>query len=301
MTERVADIGGVEICFETFGDPADRPLLLIRGVYGQMIWWFEELCEQIASHGFHVIRFDNRDSGRSRPFAEPPRLVRATLGLARPPYGLTDLAADAFGLLDHLGIRQAHVMGLSMGGMIAQTMAIEQPDRILSLTSIMSTTGSPRVGLPSRPLGLRYLTQRFPEDPGAFVERSMAMLRAQAGRGFPFDESALRGVVLRSVERGISTRGPQRQMAALLAAPDRTAGLKTLSVPALVVHGTADTVIGISGGRATAKAIAGSHLMVIEGMGHDLPRGMWDQLVDGVLRTVARAEYSGADRGDQDG
>jgi pimeloyl-ACP methyl ester carboxylesterase len=299
MTESIAHVGQLSICYETFGHPADRPLLLIRGVYGQMIWWFDALCEQLARAGFYVIRFDNRDSGRSTHLDQPPRLFRAMAGAGQPPYGLDDLASDAFGLLDALGVRSAHLAGLSMGGMIAQVMAIREPARVLSLTSIMSTTGRGSVGLPTRPLGLRFLTGRFPTDPNAFVSRSMQMLRAQASPGFDFDEDLIRAVLLRSVERGISARGPQRQMAAVLTAKDRTRQLQALQVPSLVLHGTADSVIGVSGGKATARAIAGSELVLVPGMGHDLPQGMWPTLVEGIVRTAdgAHRVRSGARKG----
>jgi pimeloyl-ACP methyl ester carboxylesterase len=289
MTESIARVGPLNICYETFGDPADRPLLLVRGVYGQMIWWFDALCERLAAAGFHVIRFDNRDSGRSTHVDQPPHLLRAMTGAGAPPYGLDDLAADAFGLLDALGVESAHVAGLSMGGMVAQIMAIREPARVLSLTSIMSTTGKGSVGLPTRPLALRFLTSRFPTDPDAFVDRSMQMLRAQASPGFHFDEDLLLAVLRRSVQRGISARGPQRQMAAVLAAHDRTRQLQALQVPTLVLHGTADSVIGVSGGKATAAAVAGSELVLVPGMSHDLPQGMWSTLVEGIVRTAARA------------
>jgi pimeloyl-ACP methyl ester carboxylesterase len=292
MTEEIAEVGGLELCYETFGRPTDRPLLLIRGVYGQMIWWFDPLCRLLATEGFYVVRFDNRDSGRSTVIDQPPRLVRAATGVGRPVYTLADLASDAFGLLDHLGVPSAHLAGLSMGGMIAQTMAVQHPARVLSLTSIMSTTGASTVGLPTRPFDLRFLLRRFPDGPDAFVARSMTMLRAQASPGFVFDEDLARSVLLRSVERGIVVRGPQRQMAAVLAAKDRTAQLRMLDVPALVLHGTADSVIGVSGGRATADAITGSELVLVPGMGHDLPAGVWPSLVEGIARTADRAVSS---------
>lgn len=290
MTEEIARLNGIDICFETFGDRAGRPLLLIMGLKAQMIWWPDVLCGQLAAAGFFVIRFDNRDSGRSQAMTGPPRLLRTVLRWGRPQYTLDDMGADALALLDHLGIGAAHVVGASMGGMIAQTIAIRHPERVLSLTSIMSTTGSRRVGYPADPRLLRFVLQRFPAERDAHVALGMALTRILTSPGFPKDETGWQDLLERSADRGVSIQGPKRQLAAIMSTPDRTMGLRSLRVPALVVHGTADPLVHVSGGAATARAIAGAELMLIPGMGHDLPREVWPQVIEAIVRTADRAE-----------
>jgi pimeloyl-ACP methyl ester carboxylesterase len=290
MAEESAPANGIEIVYETIGDASDPPLLLVMGLGMQLIHWDRELCEQLAGRGFLVIRFDNRDSGRSTEIDAPvPNIVRAMAGLRiDAPYLLDDLADDAFGLLDHLGIESSHVVGASMGGMIAQAMAIRRPERVLSLTSIMSTTGERRAGRPKLRVW-SVLARRAPAEKDAYVEHFVRVFRLIGSKGFAFDEERVRALAAASFERGHRAAGTARQLAAILASGDRTERLRGLRVPTTVVHGRADPLVPFRGGRATARAIPGARLITIPGMGHDLPREVWPQLVDAVAETAARA------------
>jgi pimeloyl-ACP methyl ester carboxylesterase len=295
MAEERATANGIEIAYETIGDPSNPPLLLVMGLGTQLIHWDVELCELFAERDFHVIRFDNRDAGRSTYVDAPvPNLRRAMAGLRiDAPYLLADMADDAFGLLDHLGIEAAHVAGASMGGMIAQTMAIRRPERVLSLTSIMSTTGERRVGRPKlRVWGV--LLRTAPRDKDAAVEYFVRVFRLIGSKGFPADEDRVRALAAEAYERGQSPAGTGRQLAAIMASGDRTARLRELQVPTLVFHGRDDPLIPFRGGRATADAIPGARLIAVPGMGHDLPRQVWPQLVDAVAETAARASATQA-------
>jgi pimeloyl-ACP methyl ester carboxylesterase len=260
------------------------------GLGTQMIHWDLELCERFAERGFHVIRFDNRDAGRSTYIDAPvPNIRRAMAGLRiDAPYLLDDMADDAFGLLDHLGIEASHVAGASMGGMIAQTMAIRRPERVLSLTSIMSTTGERRVGWPKlRVWGV--LLRRAPRDKDAAVEYFVRVFRMIGSKGFPADEDRIRALAAEAYDRGHSAAGTGRQLAAIMASGNRTDRLRGLRMPTLVFHGRDDPLVPFRAGRATADAIPGARLVAIPGMGHDLPREVWPQLVDAVAETAARA------------
>jgi len=291
MSEETAHLDGVEIVYETIGDRAAPPLLLVMGLGMQLIHWDRELCEQLAERGFLVIRFDNRDSGRSTQIDAPvPNLKRAMAGLKfDAPYLLDDMAADAFGLLDHLGIEAAHVAGVSMGGMIAQAMAIARPERVLSLTSIMSTTGERRAGRPKLRVW-SVLTRRAPRDRDAYVEYFVRVFRMLGSKGFPpDDEGRVRELAGATYDRGHHPAGTGRQLAAILASGDRTEKLRGLRVPATVIHGKADPLVPFRGGRATARAIPDARLIAVPGMGHDLPRQLWPQVVDAVAETAARA------------
>jgi pimeloyl-ACP methyl ester carboxylesterase len=290
MAEERARANGIELVYETIGDPSDRPLLLVMGLGMQLIHWDRELCERLAERGFHVIRFDNRDAGRSTQIDAPvPNVARAMAGLKfDAPYVLDDMADDAFGLLDHLGIEAAHLAGVSMGGMIAQTMAINRPERVLSLTSIMSTTGERRAGRPKLRVW-SVLTRRAPKEKDAFVEHFVRIFRLIGSKGFPFDEERVRALAAATYERGNHPAGTGRQLGAIMASGDRTERLREVSVPTTVVHGRGDPLIPFRGGRATAHAIPGARLIAIPGMGHDLPREVWPQLVDAVAETAARA------------
>jgi pimeloyl-ACP methyl ester carboxylesterase len=294
MAEQTADANGIEIAYETIGDPSHRPLLLVMGLGGQLIHWDLELCEQLADRGFWVIRFDNRDSGRSTQVDAPvPDLRRAMLGLRiEAPYRLEDMADDAFGLLDHLGVEAAHVMGASMGGMIAQTMALARPERVLSLTSIMSTTGERRAGRPKlRVWGV--LMRQAPRDREAYIESFVKTFRLIGSSGFPRDDDRLRELAAATYDRGHHTAGTGRQLAAILASGDRTARLRSLAVPTTVIHGRDDPLVPFRGGRATAAAIPNARLIAVPGMGHDLPREVWPQLIDAVVETAGRAAPAG--------
>ena len=295
MAEERATLDGIEIAYETIGDPSNPPLLLVMGLGTQLIHWDLELCGLFAERGFHVIRFDNRDAGRSTYIDAPvPNIRRAMAGLKiDAPYLLADMADDAFGLLDHLGIEAAHVVGASMGGMIAQTMAIRRPERVLSLTSIMSTTGERRVGRPKlRVWGV--LLRRAPGDKDAAVEYFVRVFRMIGSKGFPADEDRLRTLAAEAYDRGHSPAGTGRQLAAIMASGDRTERLRGVRVPTLVFHGRDDPLVPFRAGRATADAIPDARLVAIPGMGHDLPRQVWPQLVDAVAETVARASTTQA-------
>lgn len=282
---------GVEICYQTFGNPEDDPLLLVMGLGGPMTWWDAELCRQLAASGFYVIRYDNRDTGRSTKVEGRVRhgqLARAFVGApTRAPYSITDLASDAFGLLDHLDISAAHVAGISMGGMIAQTMALHAPERVRSLASIMSTTGRRTVGRQHPGLLPNLVAPRGPgrED---YIRGSLAIWRRIGSPGFPRAEDELRERAGETWDRGVSRAGIMRQMMAVLTQPDRTAPLGHLVVPTLVMHGLADRMVHISGGRATAAAVPGARVVFIDGWGHDLPAPLF--------ATFTRAIRSNADR-----
>jgi pimeloyl-ACP methyl ester carboxylesterase len=291
VTEQFARVNDdIELCYETFGDPSDPALLLIMGLATQMIGWDERFCERLADLGFHVVRFDNRDCGRSSRAEGPPPSMRQLLTRDRRAavYTLSDLARDAAGLLDHLGIEAAHVAGASMGGMIAQTLAIEHPQRVRSLCSIMSNTGGWISGQPALSIYPIFL-RRPPRDRAAYVERMVLLFGRIGSPGFPRDEARIRAVAERSFDRGVSAAGNGRQLAAILADRDRSRRLAGVTVPALVIHGTKDVLVRPSGGRATARAIPGAELMLIDGMGHDLPEGAWDRIIDGIAANAARA------------
>jgi pimeloyl-ACP methyl ester carboxylesterase len=283
---------GVELCYQTFGDPDDQPMLLVMGLATQMTFWDPELCSMLAQRGYFVIRFDNRDVGRSsrgRGRVTRAMLVRAfATGRGRAPYSLHDLGADAFGLLDHLGIASAHLVGVSMGGMIVQTMTLDQPERVRSLTSIMSTTGKRWVGW-QHPLLLPAMLRPIKPGREAYVDSSVAMWRMIGSPDYDHDDERVREAARVAYDRGLSTAGALRQMMAILTQPNRSGALGGVHVPTLVVHGTADRMVHVSGGRATAAAVPGAELLLIAGMGHDLPPQLYATLVDAIARTAARA------------
>ena len=289
--EQFARVGEVELCYETFGDPSGEPLLLVMGLATQMIAWHDDFCAQLVRRGFFVIRYDNRDIGRSTHFRghRPPTTAELVTRRPRnPAYTLSDMAADGIGLLDHLGIASAHVTGASMGGMIAQTMAAEHPARVRSLVSIMSTTGNVLFGRPAL-RAYPVLLTRAGGGKEAYVQRAERVFGLVGSPGFPPDLERLRALAELSYDRGVTAGGVGRQLGAILASGDRTAALRRIVAPTLVVHGTSDRLVGVSGGRATARAIPGAKLMLIDGMGHDLPRAVWPQLVDGIADTAERA------------
>ncbi len=289
--ELAAKVGDVELCYETFGATEAPPLLLVMGLAAQMILWDEEFCEALAARGFWVIRFDNRDVGRStilRAAPLPKRWQLLTRDARGAAYTLDEMAADAVGLLDHLEIGAAHVVGVSMGGMIAQLIAVNHPDRVLSMVSIMSTTGNRRVGRPHPRIALRML-RKVGRDRDSYVEDHIATYREIGSKSFDFEEGHKRERAGRCYDRGIHPAGTLRQMAAVVTAPDRTRMLGKLSVPTTVIHGDADPLVNISGGRATASAIPGAELLVLPGMGHDLPRELWPQIIDAITGNASRA------------
>jgi pimeloyl-ACP methyl ester carboxylesterase len=281
----------VTLCYETFGDSADPAMLLVMGLSTQMIGWPDEFCEQLAARGYFVVRFDNRDVGRSsqlKDFGVPTikQLLLRDKRAAR--YTLEHMAADGIGLLNHLGIERAHVVGVSMGGMIAQTIAVRYPDRVLSLASIISNTGARWSGQPS-PRMYPLLLKRPPRDREGYVRHTVDVFTKIGSQGFPIDQDELRRTAERSFDRGLNPAGSTRQLAAIIASGDRTPLLRTITAPTVVIHGHKDRLVPTSGGRATAKAIPGARLVIIEGMGHDLPRGAWPQLLDAIEHNAARA------------
>jgi pimeloyl-ACP methyl ester carboxylesterase len=286
-----APANGIEIEYDTFGDAGDPPVLLIMGLSAQLIDWPEDFCELLAGRGYRVIRFDNRDAGLSAGMDDSglPDMAAVFAGDVRTvPYRLADMAADAAGLLDALGIEAAHVAGLSMGGMIAQQLTLDFPERVRSLCSIMSTTGRRSVG-EATPEGAAVLRRPAAKTRDEAVAGAVETARVLASPAFPAEEDEVLARAAAKVDRAYRPAGTARQYAAILASGDRTARLAGVRVPAVVIHGEQDPLIGVSGGRATAAAIPGAELVVVPGMGHDLPRAVWPQVVDAIDRTARRA------------
>ena len=282
MAKAVAN--GIHIEHETLGNSAARPLLLIGGLADQLIHWDDELCRDLSERGHYVIRFDNRDAGLSTKLDQKgvPDLGALARGEEDPPYTLEDMADDAVGLLDTLNIRKAHICGVSMGGMIAQTIAIHHPSRILSLISIYSTTGNRELP-PPKPEMMERLRAPAPLERKAYIEYMVDLFKAMAGPGFVFDEIWTRMIAGRAYDRSFSPQGTIRQIAAIMTQANRKKALASVTVPTLVIHGTDDPVVPVEAGRETAEAIPGARLMLIEGMGHDLPHGgAWPRIVEAI-------------------
>jgi pimeloyl-ACP methyl ester carboxylesterase len=291
MPEQLCTVGdGVELCFETFGDPEAPAMLLTMGLATQMLGWHEDLCAELADRGFHVIRFDNRDVGRSQRMdgAVPSILQLLRRDKRAASYTLDDMAGDGAGLLDHLEIEAAHVVGASMGGMIAQTMAARHPDRVLSLVSWMSNTGSRWSGQPS-PLIWPILVKPPPRGREQYVEHAVRVFSKIGSPDFARDNDDLRRIAGMSYDRGLNPAAGARQLAAIIHSGDRTPLLRTITAPTLIVHGSKDRMVPASGGRATARAIPGARLLIVKGMGHDMPRAAWPQILDAIERNAARA------------
>ena len=290
QTARVST--GVDICFQTYGDPSGEPLLLVMGLGGPMTWWSPDLCRRLVQAGFYVIRYDNRDIGRSsraRGRVSRTALVRAFFGRGpRPPYTLDDMARDGLGLLDHLGVTSAHLVGTSMGGMIVQTMALLHPERVSSLTSIMSTTGRRTVGWQD-PRVLPLLLARNRGTREDYVEASTRSWRAIGSPAYPETEEDVRRLAAETYDRGADPAGVARQILAILHQPDRSPHLRHVRVPALVIHGLADKLVHVSGGRATARALPDAELLLLPGMGHDIPGELHETFVAGIRRVADRA------------
>jgi pimeloyl-ACP methyl ester carboxylesterase len=291
MPEQFCTVNGdVELCYETFGDPSDPAVLLVMGLATQMVGWHEDFCEAFAERGYHVIRFDNRDIGRSqRMTGAVPTLRQLLLRDKRAArYTLEDMAQDGFFLLDHLEIERAHVVGVSMGGMIAQTMAARRPERVLSLVSWMSNTGARWRGQPSLRM-YPVLLRTPPRDREGYLKHAVWVFSRIGSPGFEPDDENLRRVAGLSYDRGMNPAGSLRQLAAIIASGDRTPLLRAITAPTLVIHGLRDKLVPLSGGRATARAIPGARLLTIEGMGHDLPRAAWPRILDAIEENAARA------------
>jgi pimeloyl-ACP methyl ester carboxylesterase len=292
MPEQFIDVGrGITLCYETFGEESDPPVILIMGLGTQMIGWPDDFCDQLAGRGLHIVRFDNRDSGRSTYVDGPPptlgQLVRRRIDPVL--YTLSDMADDTVQLMRALGLDPAHIVGASMGGMIAQTIACEHPASVRSLVSIMSSTGDRWRGQPA--LGIyRYLLRRAPSDRDGFVDHMTNVFAAIGSRGIPQDTERVREIVARSYDRGHDPAGSGRQLGAILASGDRTNRLHSIAAPTLVIHGSKDRMVARSGGVATARAIPGARLVTIDGMGHDLPEAAWPQLLASITEHVRAAE-----------
>jgi pimeloyl-ACP methyl ester carboxylesterase len=293
----VPNIQGNGLCieYETFGDRQHPAVLLIMGLGAQMIFWEDDFCRAIADHGFHVIRFDNRDCGLSTHFhdAGTPNVVEAmTAALSgasvASPYRLSDMAADAIALLDALGIARAHVVGASMGGMIAQTIAVEHPRRVLSLTSIMSSTGNPQLP-PAKPEAMTVLLTPAPSERQAFIDHMVKGFRVIGSPGFEFDEKSFRDRIGRAYDRSYDRPGVARQLVAVLADGSRKERLAAVHVPTVVIHGKDDPLVPVEAAKDTADAIPGARLVVIDGMGHDLPRGTWPRIIDEITQVALRS------------
>ena len=289
---------GIQIEYDTIGNPSSPPLLLIMGLGGQLIHWDEGFCRQLADKGLFVIRYDNRDTGLSTRFEAAglpnmSELLNAHLQ-GQPvaaPYTLDDMAADAAELLEALNIRKAHICGSSMGGMIAQTLAIRHPQRLLSLISIYSTTGDPDLPQP-QPEAMEALLTPQPVERRAYINFNVKTMQAIAGSGFEFDEQFIRNISARTYDRGFYPQGVGRQMMAVMAQENRKSALASVTVPTLVVHGTADPLVPAAHGKDTADAIPGAQLLLVEGLGHDLPRTKepWPQVIEAILAHTMKVQ-----------
>lgn len=286
---------GIRIEYDTFGERSRRPLLLVMGLGAQMIQWRREFCEQLAAAGHFVVRFDNRDVGLSSKFdaAGAPDMAAVMMQMLAgepitAPYTLDDMADDAFGLLDALDLQRAHVCGASLGGMIVQAMAIRRPARVSSLTSIMSTTGNRELP-PAKPEAAAALLSAPGTDRDSVVERAARVTRIIGSPAYPPDPDELKARALEAFERSFYPLGTARQMVAAAAHGNRKAALQQLDIPALVIHGQADPLVPVEGGIDTHEALRGSQLMLIDGMGHDLPRQLWPQIVSGITQLTSRA------------
>ena len=285
---RIVRANGIDICYETFGDADADPMLLIMGLGAQMILWDDEFCQQLAARGFRVIRFDNRDIGKSSHLSGGKRLTAVELLKLRflkipvaAPYKLLDMAEDVIGLMDALHIKSAHLVGASMGGMIAQEIAISFPQRVCSLTSIMSTTGNPKVPPPTREAAAMLLAPP-PTTKEEYFARFAQTWKVLRVGSFPLDEAKDRQRAERTFERGLNPAGVGRQFRAVLASGSRKERLHSVKAPTLVIHGTVDPLIRPEGGKDTAASIHGAKLLMIEGMGHALPIPIWPQIIDAI-------------------
>ena len=290
-TSGVVPANGMQIAFDAFGDPGDRPLLLVMGLGTPMLAWRPEMCALLADRGFHVIRFDNRDAGRSthlRDAPQPDVMAALTRGdVSSASYRLDDMAEDAFGLLDALDLGAAHVLGISMGGMIAQTMAAHRPGRVLSLTSVASTP-SPSLTNPT-PAAAATLMRPPAGSREDQIAQMLEVSRVIGSPGFPPDNEWRAELAAMIWDQGLDPAGVMRQMMAIYASGDRTEAVRGIRVPTLVIHGDSDPLIDVAAGRRTAQLIAGAELLIIPGMGHDLPRQVWPTIADALAQVAGRA------------
>jgi pimeloyl-ACP methyl ester carboxylesterase len=295
MPEELTGVGrGITICHESFGDPADPPLLLIMGLGMQMVGWHTDFCEQLAGRGFHVIRLDNRDAGRSTHLDFPPptlgQLVSRRFGAEQ--YRLEDMADDTAGLIEALELGPVHLVGASMGGMIGQVLAARHPELVRSLTSMLSNTGSRVTGQPALGL-LRYLLRQAPHERDAYIEHSVALFGLIGSEDSDPDET--RELAKLHYDRDRDRAGVGRQLGAILKTGNRARLLRQIKAPTVVIHGNKDRLVRPSGGRATARLIPGARLITIDRMGHDLPRWAWPRITDAIAENARRATEIGRD------
>ncbi|MFC7677766.1 alpha/beta fold hydrolase [Paenibacillus sp. GCM10028914] len=293
----ILKVNGIDLAYDSYGNEADETILLIAGLGTQMIRWTVPFCEILAARGFRVIRFDNRDTGLSTHFnhyatLDFEALAKTLMSGLRPdiPYTLDDMADDAIGLLDALGIKKAHFVGRSMGGMIAQLAASRYPERVLSLTSIMSTTGNPELP-PTSPEVMGLMTRPAPnpaENEAGYLAHSLAFAKRIAGTGYPFDENEYCSLIREEVQRAYDPGSVGRQIAAIAVSGDRRPYLEKINVPALIIHGMDDPMFVPACGEDTAQAISGAELMLLEGMGHELPPQLYQTIADGIERIARR-------------
>ena len=298
MTIEIASNVGpahLEIAYERLGPPDAPPVLLVMGLGAQLIGWPDGLCDALVRHGLHVIRFDNRDAGQSTHLSGTPSFAAALAGdFSSAAYDLRDMASDTVGLLDALGLPGAHVVGASMGGFIAQMVAIEHPQRVRSLTSIMSTTGDPAVGQP-HPEIAGLFAGGAPTTRAQAIDRAVQAARVIGSPAYPPDLELAAERAGLAFDRAFDPPAMVRQAVAVLASGDRTARLHEVRVPALVIHGAADPLVDVSGGHATAAAIHGAELVIVDGMGHDLPRALWPELATRIAGVIAAGEAARQD------
>jgi pimeloyl-ACP methyl ester carboxylesterase len=287
-TIRVAPVNGLELAYETFGDPADDAILLVMGLGTQMLAWHEELCTTLADAGHFVIRYDNRDVGLSTKIDAPVPSIPDLLLQRKVAYTIDDMATDGFALLDHLGIERVHLAGTSMGGFIAQTMALRSPERVRTLSLSMTSTGSRKVGRPSASVVKMMATAKPPVDRAAAIEEAVAV-NTVLGSPQHQDADLIRELSAIAWDRSHDPDGRLRQLGAIMAQPNRTEQLRSLQVPTVVVHGLNDPLVAVSGGIALAKTIPGATFVGHQGMGHDLPLTMWREIADDMLALIGRA------------
>jgi pimeloyl-ACP methyl ester carboxylesterase len=290
-----ARCNGIELEYEVAGNPADPPVLLIMGLGAQLVVWDDEFVLGLARRGHFVVRYDNRDVGLSTRFegspapAIPELLAKRAAGESvAVPYRLDDMADDAAALLDHLEIAAAHVVGASMGGMIAQVLALRHPRRVRTLVSIMSSTGNPELP-PAKPEAMARLMIPAPPARADYIEHMLASQRVLSGSGFPLDAEATRALAGRLFDRAYYPAGVARQIAAILAAESRAEALASVRAPTLVIHGLEDPLVPVDAGVDTHESIAGSELLLIDGLGHNLPRSVWPTLIDAIQKHVSLA------------
>ena len=289
-----AKVNNIEIEYEIFGDPSSKPLLLVMGLGAQMIRWDLEICELLVNRGFYVIRFDNRDVGLSTKLEEAgePDVMKLFMAAQKgepisAPYTLDDMADDAIGVLDALNIQKAHICGASMGGMITQIIGYRHPLRVLSLCSIMSSTGNPDLP-PPKPEAMKILLAPAPTEREVCIEESIKRMRVLYGFGFPFNEEKARKIATESYDRCFYPPGYIRQLAAIMATGNRREKVATIKAPTLVIHGGDDPLVSVEGGKDTAKAINGSELLIIDGMGHSMPPETWPRILEAITSNAAK-------------